>query len=266
MAKAGVPLHRLVLVRHGESTWNDIGLFTGWADPPLSQKGIDEAKEGGHALKEAGYEFDIAYTSSLRRAIQTLWGCLGEIGQEWLPTKKCWRLNERHYGSLQGLDKKATVAKHGPDQVQIWRRSYDIPPPDVSEDSEHYPGNDRRYKNVPEEYLPLAESLKITKKRVLVEWNQSIAPDIRDGKQVLIAAHGNSLRALVKHLDNISDDEIAGLNIPTGVPLVYELDSDLNPIPKKNPIEPLLSGMYLGDQDAIKARIDGVVAQTAVAK
>jgi 2,3-bisphosphoglycerate-dependent phosphoglycerate mutase len=175
-------------------------------------------------------------------------------------------LNERHYGSLQGLDKKATVAEYGPDQVQIWRRSYDIPPPDVAESSEHYPGNDRRYADVPEEYLPLAESLALTEKRVLVEWNTTIAPAIRSGKNVIIAAHGNSLRALTKYLDDIPADKIAGLNIPTGVPLEYELDADLKPIKKTNPIEPLLSGMYLGDQDDIKARIDGVVAQTAVAK
>jgi len=220
-------------------------------------------KEAGKALAEAGYEFDVAYTSVLKRAITTLDGCLSAIGQEWLPVKKCWRLNERHYGGLQGLDKKATVEKHGPDQVQVWRRSYDIPPPDVEVASEHYPGNDRRYEGVPDEYLPLAESLKITKARVLVEWNATIAPDIRSGKQVLIAAHGNSLRALVKHLDDIPDDKIAGLNIPTGVPLVYELTSDLVPIKKTNPVEPLLNGLYLGDQEDIKARIAGVVAQTA---
>jgi 2,3-bisphosphoglycerate-dependent phosphoglycerate mutase len=266
VAKAGAPMHRLVLVRHGESTWNDIGLFTGWADPPLSEKGLIEAREGGKALKEAGYEFDVAYTSMLSRAIQTLWGCLTEVGQEWIPVEKCWRLNERHYGSLQGLDKKATVEEYGSEQVQVWRRSYDIPPPDVGEDSEHYPGNDRRYNSVPEEYLPLAESLKLTEKRVLVEWDSTIAPAIRSGQQVLIAAHGNSLRALTKYLDDIPADKIAALNIPTGVPLVYELDADLKPIKKTNPIEPLLSGMYLGDQEEIKARIAGVVAQTAVAK
>jgi 2,3-bisphosphoglycerate-dependent phosphoglycerate mutase len=259
-------MHRLVLVRHGESTWNDIGLFTGWADPPLSEKGLLEAKQGGAALAEAGLEFDVAYTSVLRRAIQTLDGCLSGVGQEWVPVNKCWRLNERHYGSLQGLDKKETVEKYGPDQVQIWRRSYDIPPPDVDESSEHFPGSDRRYKNVPEEYLPLAESLALTEKRVLVEWDSTIAPAIRSGKQVLIAAHGNSLRALTKYLDDIPSDKIAGLNIPTGVPLVYELDADLNPIKQTNPIEPLLSGLYLGDQDAIKDRIAGVANQTAVAK
>jgi 2,3-bisphosphoglycerate-dependent phosphoglycerate mutase len=258
--------YRLVVVRHGESEWNDLGLFTGWADSALSPVGIDEAKAGGKALKDAGYEFDVAYTSVLKRAIHTLNYCLEAIGQDYIPVHKCWRLNERHYGALQGLDKKATVAKHGADQVQIWRRSYDVPPPALDESSEYYGGNDRRYKDVPKEEIPLTESLKLTEARVLVEWNTSIAPAIKSGKRVLIAAHGNSLRALTKYLDNIPEDKITGLNIPTGVPLEYELDEDLKPVKKENVVEPLLSGLYLGDQDEIKARIDGVAAQTAVKK
>merc|ERR1719171_2272291 len=204
--------------------------------------------------------------SVLKRAIHTLWGCLSEINQDFIPVHKCWRLNERHYGALQGLDKKATVEKHGADQVQVWRRSYDVPPPAIDESSEYYGGNDRRYKDVPKEEIPLTESLKITEARVLVEWNNTIAPAIKSGKRVLIAAHGNSLRALTKYLDNIPEDKITGLNIPTGVPLEYELDEDLKPVKKENSIEPLLNGLYLGDQDEIKARIDGVAAQTAVKK
>jgi 2,3-bisphosphoglycerate-dependent phosphoglycerate mutase len=258
--------HRLVLIRHGESEWNDLGLFTGWADSALSPVGIDEAKAGGKALAAAGYEFDVAYTSVLKRAIHTLNYCLEAIGQDFLPVHKCWRLNERHYGALQGKDKKATVAEHGAEQVQIWRRSYDIPPPALDESSEYYGGNDRRYADVPKADIPLTESLKLTEARVLVEWNASIAPAIKSGKRVIIAAHGNSLRALTKYLDNIPEDKITGLNIPTGVPLEYELDEDLKPVKKENKIEPLLNGLYLGDQDEIKARIDGVAAQTATKK
>jgi 2,3-bisphosphoglycerate-dependent phosphoglycerate mutase len=258
--------HRLVVIRHGESEWNDLGLFTGWADSALSPIGIDEAKAGGKALAAAGYEFDVAYTSVLKRAIHTLNYCLEAIGQDFLPVHKCWRLNERHYGALQGKDKKATVAEHGAEQVQIWRRSYDIPPPALDESSEYYGGNYRRYADVPKADIPLTESLKLTEARVLVEWNASIAPAIKSGKRVIIAAHGNSLRALTKYLDNIPEDKITGLNIPTGVPLEYELDEDLKPVKKENKIEPLLNGLYLGDQDEIKARIDGVAAQTATKK
>jgi len=261
-----MPTYRLVVIRHGESEWNDKGLFTGWADSALSPVGIEEAKAGGKAIAAAGYEFDVAFTSVLKRAIHTLNYTLEGCGQDYIPVHKCWRLNERHYGALQGLDKKATVEKHGADQVQIWRRSYDVPPPACDESSEFYPGNDRRYKDVPKEELPTAESLKLTEARVLVEWNSTIAPAIKSGKRVLIAAHGNSLRALTKYLDNIPEDKITGLNIPTGVPLEYELDEDLKPVKKTNEIEPLLSGLYLGDKDEVKARIDGVVAQTATKK
>ena len=212
-------------------------------------------------LKQEGFTFDIAYTSTLQRAIKTLWLILEELQLMYIPINNTWRLNERHYGALQGLNKQETVDKHGKDQVLIWRRSYDIPPPALDESSEHYPGNDAMYAGVPKEDLPLTESLKLTGERFLVEWEDQLVPLIKSGKKVIIAAHGNSLRALVKHLDNISDDEICGLNIPTGVPLVYELDDDLNPIPHGDAIAPL-TGRYLGDQDEIKQRIGAVAAQT----
>jgi len=257
--------YELVLLRHGESTWNDLGLFTGWFDCPLSEAGIAEAREGGRLLKEEGIEFDLAYTSYLKRAISTLWLALEEMDQQYVPTVKSWRLNERHYGELQGKDKKQTVAEFGNEQVQIWRRSYDVPPPACSLDSEHFPGNDRKYKNVPIEDLPRAESLKITEDRFLIEWENTIKPAIISGNKILIAAHGNTLRALVKHLDNIPPDIIANLNIPTGVPLVYYLDRQtLKPIPQTNAIPPL-TGKYLGNQDDIIARIGAVAAQTAAA-
>jgi 2,3-bisphosphoglycerate-dependent phosphoglycerate mutase len=253
--------HTLVLVRHGESTWNEANLFTGWADVPLSTTGVEEATKAGELLKESGLSFDIAYTSTLSRAIKTLWIVLEGMDLMYLPIVNTWRLNERHYGALQGLNKQETVDKYGKEQVLIWRRSYDIPPPALDESSEHYPGNDPRYADVPKDLLPFTESLKITEERFMVDWEDTFAPAIKSGKRILIAAHGNTLRALVKHLDNISSDEICGLNIPTGVPLIYELDEDLKPIPQEGAIGPL-SGRYLGNLEEVKARILGVANQT----
>lgn len=244
--------HTLVLVRHGESTWNEENRFTGWADVPLSSKGVEEATEAGRLLNESNLSFDVAYTSTLSRAIKTLWIVLEQMDLMYLPIVNTWRLNERHYGALQGLNKQETVEKHGKDQVLVWRRSYDIPPPALDETSEHYPGNDARYKDVPKELLPFTESLKLTEERFMVDWEETFAPAIKRGERLLIAAHGNTLRALVKHLDGISADEICGLNIPTGVPLVYELDDDLKPIPQKDCIAPL-SGRYLGDLEDVKS-------------
>ncbi|KAG5185301.1 histidine phosphatase superfamily [Tribonema minus] len=257
----GEKAYTLVLVRHGESTWNDENRFTGWADVPLSEAGKKEAVASGKELAAQGYTFDLAYTSLLKRAINTLWSVLEETDLMWIPVKRSWRLNERHYGALQGLNKQQTVEKHGKEQVLVWRRSYDIPPPELDEASEHYPGNDPRYKDVEKALLPKTESLKTTEARFLVEWEQNIVPDIKSGKKVLIVAHGNTLRALVKHLDGISENEITGLNIPTGVPLVYDLDADLRPVPHKDAMAPL-QGRYLGDQEAIKGRILGVANQT----
>lgn len=253
--------YTVVLVRHGESTWNEENRFTGWYDCPLSTKGVGEAQQGAKLLKEEGFNFDVAYTSTLQRAIKTLWIILEELHLMYIPIKNTWRLNERHYGALQGLNKQETVDKHGKDQVLIWRRSYDIPPPELDESSEYYPGNDPMYADVPKESLPYTESLKLTEDRFMVEWDANLAPLIKSGKKVIIAAHGNTLRALVKHLDGISTEEIPGLNIPTGVPLIYELDDDLHPIPHPDAIAPL-TGRYLGDQDEIKQRIGAVAAQT----
>lgn len=254
--------YTLVLVRHGESTWNMENKFTGWVDCPLSESGLNEAKAGGELLRSEGYEFDKAYTSTLKRAIKTLWIILEEIDQMYIPIVNTWRLNERHYGALQGLNKQETVDKHGKEQVLIWRRSYDIPPPEIDETSIYYPGNDKMYKNVPsKDDLPKAESLKLTEERFMVEWEQNLVPEIRQGTKIIIAAHGNTLRALVKHLDHISSDDITGLNIPTGVPLVYELDENLQPIPHKDAIAPL-SGRYLGNLDDVRQRIGAVAAQT----
>lgn len=253
--------YTLVLVRHGESTWNKENLFTGWADCPLSEKGMGEALAGGKLLKEEGFTFDVAYTSTLQRAIKTLWVILEEMDLMYIPIVNTWRLNERHYGALQGLNKQETVDKYGKDQVLIWRRSYDIPPPELEEDSEHYPGNDVRYNNVAKEDLPKAESLKLTEDRFMVDWHDTLVPEIKSGKKIIIAAHGNTLRALVKHLDGISSEDITGLNIPTGVPLIYELDEDMKPIKQDDAIAPL-QGRYLGDQEEVKARIGAVVAQT----
>ena len=242
---------KLVLVRHGESTWNKENRFTGWTDVDLSDKGRQEALDGGRVLKAEGYTFDVAYTSVLKRAIRTLWTVLDEMDLMWIPVYRSWRLNERHYGALQGLNKAETAAKFGESQVKIWRRSYDIQPPALTADDERFPGHDPRYRELSPAELPLTECLKDTVARFLPLWHETIAPAIKGGRKVLIAAHGNSLRALVKYLDNISDDEIVGLNIPTGVPLVYELDDDLKPI----------RHYYLGDQAKIQAAMEAVAAQ-----
>jgi 2,3-bisphosphoglycerate-dependent phosphoglycerate mutase len=244
-------MHKVVLLRHGESTWNRENRFTGWTDVDLNEKGIGEAKASGKILKAEGYDFDIAYTSVLKRALRTLWLCLEEMDRLWIPVEKNWRLNERHYGALQGLNKAETAEKHGEEQVLIWRRSYDIPPPALEKTDERYPGNFPAYKDVDEADLPTTESLKLTVDRFLPYWFDTIAPMITSGKRVLIAAHGNSLRALVKYLDNVSEEEIIKLNIPTGVPLVYELDEDLKPI----------RHYYLGDADEIAAKAAAVAAQ-----
>jgi len=219
----------LVLLRHGQSEWNRENRFTGWVDVPLSPLGMDEAQRAGRELRARGYEFDVAYTSLLRRAIKTLWIALEELDQMWLPVHRSWRLNERMYGALQGLNKAETAAKHGDEQVKIWRRSYATPPPPLSPDDASWPGHDRRYQSLARADVPTAESLQDTVRRFLPFWESDIVPALEQGRRVLIAAHGNSLRALIKHLDRIGDDEIVGLEIPTGVPLVYELDDDLRP-------------------------------------
>ena len=244
-------MHKLVLLRHGESEWNLANRFTGWTDVDLTKKGISEAKSSGQLLKEEGYVFDVAHTSVQKRAIRTLWLTLDEMDLMWIPVYRHWRLNERHYGALQGLNKAETAAKYGDDQVLVWRRSYDTPPPPLTKDDERYPGNDPRYADLTEDELPLAECLKDTVERFLPYWHEAIVPDLKTGKRVLICAHGNSLRALVKYLDNVSDKDIVGLNIPTGVPLVYELDDDLKAI----------RHYYLGDQEAIAAKAAAVAAQ-----
>jgi 2,3-bisphosphoglycerate-dependent phosphoglycerate mutase len=241
----------LVLLRHGESTWNLENRFTGWADVDLTDKGRAEAKEAGRLLKEGGYVFDVAYVSLLKRAIRTLWIALDGLDQMWLPTHGTWRLNERHYGALQGLNKSETAAKFGEEQVLVWRRSFEVPPPALTEDSEHYPGHDPRYAGVDRKDLPKAESLKDTIARFLPYWEGTIAPDIRAGKRVVIAAHGNSLRALVKHLDRMSEEAVLALNIPTGIPLVYELDDTLQP----------LEHYYLGDPEAARKAAEAVSKQ-----
>jgi len=235
--------------------------FTGWYDIGLSAKGHEEAAEGGALLHEAGFRFDIAFTSYLKRAICTCNHALEATDSLWIPTIKAWELNERHYGALTGLDKQETVAKHGKEQVSIWRRSFDIPPPEIGTDSEHFPGNDWKYAAISPSVLPKTESLKTTAERVIPYWTEHIVPKIRAGNRVLIAAHGNSLRALVMHLDDISTDEITELNIPTATPLVYELDDDMKPIPSDERIAPL-QGRYVGDIEAIRARIEGVKNQT----
>ena len=244
-------MYTIVLLRHGESAWNLDNRFTGWTDVDLTPKGIEEAGESGRLLLEAGYTFDVAYTSVLKRAIRTLWIVLDRMDLMWIPVHRSWRLNERHYGALQGLNKAETAAQHGEAQVKIWRRSYDVPPPALTEDDPRHPGRDRRYAGLTAAELPLTESLKHTVARFLPYWHETIAPSVRDGKRVLIAAHGNSLRALVKYLDNISEQDIVELNIPTGVPLVYELDADLKP----------LRHYYLGDQDEIRKKAEAVARQ-----
>ena len=246
-------MYKVVLLRHGESTWNKENRFTGWTDVDLSERGREEALEAGRLLKEGGYVFDLAYTSVLKRAIRTLWIALDVMDQMWLPTEKNWRLNERHYGALQGLNKAETAEKHGEAQVKIWRRSYDIPPPALEKTDPRHPSRDPRYAGLTESELPLTESLKDTVARFLPYWHDTIAPSIRAGRRVLVAAHGNSLRALVKYLDDISEKEIVELNIPTGIPLVYELDDGLRP----------LRHYYLGDPEAAAAAAARVAAQAA---
>jgi len=248
-------VHKLVLLRHGESTWNKENLFTGWTDVDLSEKGVQEAHEGGKVLLKEGYTFDIAYTSVLKRAIRTLWIVMDEMDLMWIPVYNSWRLNERHYGALQGLNKAQTAAKYGEAQVKIWRRSYDIQPPALTPDDERYPGRDPRYADLRPEEVPFTECLKDTVARTLPYWHETIAPIVRSGKRVIVAAHGNSLRGLVKYLDNISEHDIVELNIPTGIPLVYELDDDLGPI----------RHYYLGDPEAI-ARAAKAVAEQAKRK
>ncbi|HMD76402.1 MAG TPA: 2,3-diphosphoglycerate-dependent phosphoglycerate mutase [Terracidiphilus sp.] len=238
-------MYKVVLLRHGESIWNKENLFTGWTDVDLSEKGREEATQAGVMMKEQGYRFDLAYTSVLKRAIRTLWMALDEMDLMWIPVERDWRLNERHYGALQGLNKAETAAKYGEDQVKLWRRSYDIRPPALDEEDPRYPGRDPRYRNVPKEQLPLSECLKDTVDRFLPCWHQVIAPSIRSGKQVLIAAHGNSLRALVKYLEDVPEQQIVDLNIPTGVPLVEELDDDLKSI----------RHYYLGDPAQIQQAV-----------
>jgi len=242
---------QLVLIRHGESEWNKANRFTGWKDVDLSEKGRAEAAAAGKLLKAEGFTFDAAFTSVLKRAIRTLWIVLDEMDLMWLPVTKSWLLNERHYGALQGLNKSETAAKYGDEQVLIWRRSYDIPPGELGPDDERYLGSDPRYASIPQDEFPLTECLKDTVARVVPFFESEIAPQIREGKRLIIAAHGNSLRALVKYLDNVPDDEIVSLNIPTGIPLVYDLDENLKPI----------SSRYLGDPEAIKAAQDAVASQ-----
>ena len=243
-------MYKVVLLRHGESTWNMENRFTGWTDVDLSERGVAEAHRSGQILKAQGYIFDVAFTSVLKRAIRTLWITLDEMDLMWIPVYNSWRLNERHYGALQGLNKAETAAKYGDQQVKIWRRSYDIQPPVLTKDDPRWPGRDPRYKHLAPEDVPLTECLKDTVARFLPYWHETIAQAVKSGVKVIIAAHGNSLRALVKYLDNITDDEIVELNIPTGVPLVYELDEQLKPI----------QHFYLGDPDEIRK------AQEAVAK
>ncbi len=244
-------MHKLVLLRHGESYWNRENRFTGWTDVDLTEKGMSEARKAGRVLKDNGFEFDIAFVSVLIRALRTLWLTLEEMDQLWIPWERSWRLNERHYGGLQGLNKAETAAKHGEEQVLIWRRSYDISPPALEKTDERYPGKLRVYSNVAKNELPVTESLKDTVARFLPYWHDAIAPTIKSGKRVIIAAHGNSLRALVKYLDNMSEEKILKLNIPTGIPLVYELDSELKPI----------KHYYLGDPEEVKKAMESVANQ-----
>ena len=244
-------MYKIVLMRHGESTWNRENRFTGWTDVDLTEKGIEEARHAGRLLKEAGFRFDLTYTSVLRRAIRTLWVTLDEMDLMWLPTVHSWRLNERHYGALQGLNKAETAAQYGDEQVLVWRRSYDIPPMPLEPADPRASYDDPRYADLKREEIPLTECLKDTVARVLPVWSESIAPAIRAGRQILVSAHGNSLRALIKYLDGISDNDIVGLNIPNGQPLVYELDADLKPI----------RSYYLGDAAAIEAAMKAVASQ-----
>ncbi|MGZ3773168.1 MAG: 2,3-diphosphoglycerate-dependent phosphoglycerate mutase [Pseudobdellovibrionaceae bacterium] len=244
-------MYKLVLVRHGESVWNQENRFTGWQDVDLSEKGRAEAAKGGKALKEAGFTFDVAYTSVLKRAIKTLNIVLDELDQVWLPVHKEWRLNERHYGALQGLNKAETAARHGEEQVKIWRRSYDVPPPPMETNDPRHPTHDPRYKNVDPQILPSNESLKDTVARFLPIWLDTIAPAMKSGKKVLIVAHGNSIRALMQHLEKMTPDQIMGVNMPTGIPMVYELDENFNVLKKE----------FIGDPEEVKAAIEAVANQ-----
>lgn len=242
---------KLVLLRHGESIWNKENRFTGWTDVDLSEKGIDEARQAGRVLKQHGFVFDVAFTSVLKRAIRTLWLVLDEMDLMWIPIHLSWRLNERHYGALQGLNKAETAAKFGDEQVLLWRRSYDVPPPALEPSDARYPGHDPRYRHLSPHELPLTECLKDTVARFLPYWHEVIAPTVQAGQRVIITAHGNSLRALVKYLDHISDEDIVGMNIPTGIPLVYELDETLNPI----------KSYYLGDPEEVRKAMQSVADQ-----
>ena len=244
-------MRKLVLLRHGESEWNRENRFTGWTDVPLSEKGVEEATVAGRLLAQEGFEFDVAFTSVLRRAIKTLWLALEEMDRMWIPVVNSWRLNERHYGALQGLNKAETAERHGMEQVMLWRRSYDVPPPALTSDDPRYPGGDPRYASLTPEELPLTESLTDTVARFLPYWHETIAPVVASGKRVIIAAHGNSLRALVKYLDAMTDEAIVGLNIPTGIPLVYELDDELRS----------LRSYYLGGEEAAAKAAEAVAAQ-----
>ena len=244
-------MYKLVLIRHGESTWNLENRFTGWTDVPLTATGVAQAQQAGDLLREAGYEFDVAYTSVLQRAIWTLWHCLDRMERTWLPVVKDWRLNERHYGGLQGLNKAETAKQYGDDQVLVWRRSYDTPPPPLEAGDARSERGDLRYAQLDPAQVPLTECLKDTVARVLPLWHETLAPAIKGGQRIVVAAHGNSIRALVKYLDNISDDDIVGLNIPNGIPLVYELDADLKPI----------KHYYLGDAEAAAKAAAAVAAQ-----
>jgi 2,3-bisphosphoglycerate-dependent phosphoglycerate mutase len=244
-------MNKLVLLRHGESTWNKENRFSGWTDVDLSEKGVKEAKKAGKRLKLAEFTFDLAFTSVLKRAIRTLWIMLDEMDLMWIPVEKSWRLNERHYGALQGLNKAETAKKHGEEQVYVWRRSYDVRPPALEETDPRYPGRDPKYRHLNKKDLPLTESLKDTVERFLPYWHQTIVPAIKSGKRAIISAHGNSLRALVKFLDDIPDKDIPNLNIPTGIPLIYELDENLKPVKHH----------YLGDADEVKRATESVAKQ-----
>ena len=248
--------HKLVLLRHGQSTWNLANRFTGWKDVDLTARGVEEAERSGRVLKEEGFTFDVAFTSVLKRAIRTLWITLDELDQMWIPVHRSWTLNERHYGALTGLNKKESVEEHGPEQVHVWRRSFDVPPPALNLDDERHPRNDPRYSHMDPASLPATECLKDCLDRVIPFWKTRIVPEILAGRCVLISAHGNSLRGLVMHLDGLTPEEISKLNIPTGFPLVYDLDDDLRP----------LGHRYLGDPDEVRAAIEGVVSQTSVDK
>lgn len=251
LARGETSTYKLVLVRHGESTWNKENRFTGWTDVDLSEKGVQEAHEAGRTLWSENYVFDVAFTSVLKRAIRTLWIMLDELDQMWIPVHNHWRLNERHYGALQGLNKAEMASKYGEQQVLLWRRSYDVRPPVLEKNDERYPGSDPRYRDLNEKEIPLCESLKDTVNRFLPYWHETLAPSVRSGKRVLVSAHGNSMRALVKYLDNLSEEAVVKLNIPTGIPLVYELNGDLKPI----------RHYYLGDEERIRKAIESVAAQ-----